>query len=83
MDHNIVIVDGAEYKAVKCTGGCLGCSFYKDACTANNDKGVSCVHAARPDGRDVIFKPHYRLINGKPIHAIRLNQKDIACASAT
>jgi len=60
IDHNIVVVNGKEYKAVKheYTGLdlCSGCSL----------KGVGvcgitkCAGPERVDENNVIFKPHYR-----------------------
>lgn len=55
IDHNIVVVNGKEYKAVAEVIGCDGCAFYGHSCA-----GIKCTYDARSDGCSVIFKPNYR-----------------------
>lgn len=60
MIHNIVVVDGQEYKAVKQVGSesCVGCSFFNGNCET---PGVPCMAMERDDATQVKYKPHYKL----------------------
>lgn len=59
MIHNIVVVDGQEYKAVQPTRGeCGGCSFLNGYC---EHPEVNCMTIERNDSEQAIYKPHYKL----------------------
>lgn len=63
MIHNVVVVDGEEYKAVKLVSEklpCYGCSFSTSALECESD-GAPCTMGERADGEHVIYKPHYKL----------------------
>lgn len=59
IEHNVVVVGGLEYKAVKCDASkCSGCvGEHNDLlCGAL----YSCIGDSRVDGEDVKYKRHYR-----------------------
>ena len=68
IEHNVVVVDGVEYKAVK--GDCCdNCEFVG----TNSCEPVPCTSVERNDGKHVIFKLHYRpKHNELPIKVIEL-----------
>ena len=57
MNHNVITVNGLEYKAVKGIG-CRKCAFFAADC--NLDK-YACTSGVRDDNEFVIFKPHIKL----------------------
>lgn len=60
MIHNIVVVDGQEYKAVEDKGLCRGCAFDKsEAC--NIELKCSINERGNIDGKSAVYKPHYKL----------------------
>ena len=55
IDHNVIVVNGMDYKAVD-GNGCDGCALVSTtACTR-----APCTISDRADGSNVIFKRHYR-----------------------
>lgn len=59
INHNIVVVGGKEYKAVKDKNleSCDECVFGIKNIQCSE---FECEGKARSDKQDVIFKPHYR-----------------------
>ncbi len=71
IEHNVVVVDGLEYKAViePDVSDVLSCEI----CSLNNKECMSCTKEERNDGLNVIFKRHYRpRHNELPIRVIEL-----------
>ena len=58
MNHNVITVNGLEYKAVKAEMSCAKCAFFYADC--NSDK-YACISGARDDNESVIFKRHIKL----------------------
>jgi hypothetical protein len=60
MNHNVITVNGLEYKAVKSYGvkSCRECAFLEEDCA---DEPYACTAHARSDDEDVIFKRHIKL----------------------
>ena len=71
IEHNVVVVDGVEYKAVKSgASGCEGCAGVGYALCP---KLGACGAGERADGENVRFKIHYRpRYNELPIKVIEL-----------
>ena len=72
IEHNVSLVGGVEYKAVKCNvAKCSGCvGEYDDILCGALD---SCLGDGRADGEDVKYKRHYRpRHNELPIKVIEL-----------
>lgn len=59
VKHNVVVVGSLEYKAVESDSEntCEGC--YASIKGLDCEK-FNCLSGARKDGKDVIFKRHYR-----------------------
>lgn len=57
MNHNVITVNGLEYKAVKGTN-CRKCAFFTVDC---DDDKYNCEAFSRGDGESVIFKRHIKL----------------------
>lgn len=59
MIHNIVVVDGQEYKAVKDKDYCFNCAgLVSDRlCT----RLEPCLEDVRTDKSSAVYKPHYKL----------------------
>ena len=59
MNHNVITVNGLEYKAVKTpSNSCRKCAFIDDYC--ESDK-YACTESVRVDKESVIFKRHIKL----------------------
>lgn len=61
IEHNVFVVNGLEYKAVKAKSGqgCDDCELYKHV-DKFGDCDKSCTPIDRKDKCNVIFKRHYR-----------------------
>ena len=58
MNHNVITVNGLEYKAVKSEMSCAKCAFIDINCA---EYKYACTEDARDDGMSVIFKRHIKL----------------------
>lgn len=58
MIHDVIEIDGIEYKAVS-TNSCEGCSFDR---TRNCNNSVKCCNDERIDNTNVAYKRHYKLV---------------------
>ncbi len=63
MDHDIVVLDNKEYQAVVGDATCNGCSFFRK--TVHECFSVDCYPCERDDKINVIYKPHFKQVNGK------------------
>ena len=57
MEHNVIVVNGIEYKAVE-TVDCKGCALGKASLCDNT---VKCCDYERSDRTNISFKRHYKL----------------------
>ena len=58
MNHNVITVNGLEYKAVEAKRSCAKCAFLDADC--ESDK-YACTPNVRDDKESVIFKRHIKL----------------------
>jgi hypothetical protein len=57
MNHDVIVVNGKEFKAVQSHGTCTGCAFNNcdDGCGIAR---ASCATCNREDKTSVKYKPH-------------------------
>ena len=59
MIHNVIVVDGQEYKAVKdVNDNCDRCALIGTGSPCG-----TCLKSERADNTSAVYKPHYKLSN--------------------
>ena len=58
MNHDVIEIDGVQYKAVEARG-CKGCALDK---SRNCNVSVMCCSDERDDRTSVSYKRHYKLV---------------------